>query len=422
MELIFGNCSSLTSLNLSNFNTSSVNNMRRMFYGSSSLLSLDLINFDTSKVTSTEEMFYNCSSLIAINLNNFNTSSLTIMNKMFDYCSEYLIYCINSSSLKGEISSQLSNFNNNCSNACFLEHHLIIAEERKCIVVCNYGNYKYEYNNICYETCPNGTYISQTNNNKCLDLINQDENYTNYTNYIESPNFIINFTEYIHSTLEETYNISIIETTEKCLNKCKACTNESTYYNLCISCNIEKHYYSKFNEYFKSTTFLDCYDIEPQGYYLNKENNIYMPCFTKLNNSDKCEECYNTSNNLNYLKCFEKCIYNYKNCISNDKGQITKEINLDILNNNLDINIYSYEITSKVNVLQNTYKNSTIIEISSELRSALFKEFNLNEEKDKIYILILDYISNNTNFVTNDYKMNFSNFSVKIKKRIKSIK
>ena len=43
---MFSNCSSLTSLDLSNFNTSRVINMQYMFYGCSSMTSLDLSNFD----------------------------------------------------------------------------------------------------------------------------------------------------------------------------------------------------------------------------------------------------------------------------------------------------------------------------------------------------------------------------------------
>ena len=131
-----------------------------------------------------------------------------------------------------------------------------------------------------------------------------------------------------------------------------------------------------------------------------------MPCFTKLKNNDKCEECYNRST-FNYLKCFEKCNYNYDNCLTRDIGYLNDGINLDIINNNKDINIYSYEITSEINNLQNIYKNSTLIEASPEIKNNLIKEFNLNEEKDKIYVLIIDYISNNSNIVTNDYIYKF---------------
>ena len=65
LELCFCNCSSLTSLDLSNFNTNNVFNMQCMFAKCSSLTSLNLSNFNTSKVDSLRFLwiFDGCSSL-----------------------------------------------------------------------------------------------------------------------------------------------------------------------------------------------------------------------------------------------------------------------------------------------------------------------------------------------------------------------
>ena len=87
MGLMFSGCSSLTSLDLSNFNTSNVTNMRAMFYNCSSLTSLDLSNFDTSNVTDMESMFDSCASLTSLYLSNFDTSKVTNMRYMFQNCS-----------------------------------------------------------------------------------------------------------------------------------------------------------------------------------------------------------------------------------------------------------------------------------------------------------------------------------------------
>ena len=57
MSYMFYKCSSLTSLNLSNFNTNNVNNMSRMFSNCSSLTSLNLSNFYTNNVTFVINMF-----------------------------------------------------------------------------------------------------------------------------------------------------------------------------------------------------------------------------------------------------------------------------------------------------------------------------------------------------------------------------
>ena len=51
MSYMFTACSRLTSLDVSNFDTSKVTNMSRMFANCSSLTSLDVSSFDTSQVT-----------------------------------------------------------------------------------------------------------------------------------------------------------------------------------------------------------------------------------------------------------------------------------------------------------------------------------------------------------------------------------
>ena len=72
-----------TSLDLSSFDTSKVTNMEGMFSGMSNLATLDLSNFDTSKVTDMGNMFSSMLYLTALDLSNFNTSNVTLMNAMF---------------------------------------------------------------------------------------------------------------------------------------------------------------------------------------------------------------------------------------------------------------------------------------------------------------------------------------------------
>ena len=63
MRSMFYNCSSLTSLNVSNFNTDNVKDMSFMFSSCSSLSSLNLSNFNTNNVNKMWCMFAGCSSL-----------------------------------------------------------------------------------------------------------------------------------------------------------------------------------------------------------------------------------------------------------------------------------------------------------------------------------------------------------------------
>ena len=60
---MFYNCNSLSSLDLSNFNTQNVTYMGFMFYGCNSLSSIDLSNFNTQNVTDMRYMFSGCKSL-----------------------------------------------------------------------------------------------------------------------------------------------------------------------------------------------------------------------------------------------------------------------------------------------------------------------------------------------------------------------
>lgn len=76
---LFSGFTDMTSIDLSNLNTSQVINMSNMFYNCSSLSNLDVSNFDTKQVTDMNYMFANCTSLTTLDLTNFYMmSDLTI--------------------------------------------------------------------------------------------------------------------------------------------------------------------------------------------------------------------------------------------------------------------------------------------------------------------------------------------------------
>ena len=86
MGYVFSNCRSLTSLDVSGFNTSNVTNMNSMFIFCSSLTSLDVSHFNTSNVTDMYQLFSNCHSLKTLDLSGFNTSKVIRMDYMFAFC------------------------------------------------------------------------------------------------------------------------------------------------------------------------------------------------------------------------------------------------------------------------------------------------------------------------------------------------
>ena len=87
MNNMFSYCSSLTELDLSNFDTSNVTDMRGMFDNCGNLTSLDLSNFDTSNVTDMNSMFYYCQSLTSLDLSGFETPPyVRSIYRMFKGC------------------------------------------------------------------------------------------------------------------------------------------------------------------------------------------------------------------------------------------------------------------------------------------------------------------------------------------------
>ena len=79
---MFAQCSSLTSLDLSSFNTSNVTDMRGLFEGCKNLTSLNISGFNTSNVKYMDAMFMDCSGLTSLDLSNFNTSNVVSMGNV----------------------------------------------------------------------------------------------------------------------------------------------------------------------------------------------------------------------------------------------------------------------------------------------------------------------------------------------------
>ena len=337
MEAMFSECHSLMSLNLSNFDTSSVIDMFDMFSNCYSLKELEIDNFDTSKTIDMSFMFYNCSSLISLNLYNFNLSSSVDYSYILSQCNTYLIYCINNNSPLKEYLSEFE-FTFNCSYFCLKKSHKIIYETNECTFNC-YNDNLFEYNNTCYNKCPNGTIISSDNTHMCIDKSNCNYfyNYEQTECISDIPKgYFLNDTN--HKTIDKChedcetciqkytlnntnclscknskfldlgncisncpngYNVN--SNICKCPNgKCLECSIESLTNDLCISCNTEDEYFPKYNDSSNVNPFINCYK-EPEGYFLS--NNIYHKCY------HTCKKCNGYGNEINH-QCTE-CKINY---------------------------------------------------------------------------------------------------------------
>ena len=168
MNNLFDECSSLSSLNLSHFNTSKVTDISFMFKDCAKLTSLNLSNFDISQVIKSEALFARCKSLKQLDISNFNFSSINSYPNMFFGCSslKYLNIC------SFEIRENLHN------KITFKDLFYGIANH---VVFCLNNN---KTRNLLYY--PNQIFICE---DKCYDeIIIFDTTYNNYdytTNKIE---------------------------------------------------------------------------------------------------------------------------------------------------------------------------------------------------------------------------------------------
>lgn len=119
MNQMFKGCSSLTSLDLSNFNTSKVTDMTWMFYGCSSLTSLNVSRFNTDNVTRTYGMFLGCSSLTDLDVSGFKTDKVYDMSYMFSDCSS--ITSLDVSKFNTDIVRSISYMFSGCSSLTSLD-------------------------------------------------------------------------------------------------------------------------------------------------------------------------------------------------------------------------------------------------------------------------------------------------------------
>lgn len=87
LNATFSGCESLTELDLSGSNSENVKDMSEMFYGCKALSKLALTDFKTGQVTTMESMFLGCSTLETLNVSSFNTENVTTMVGMFNNCS-----------------------------------------------------------------------------------------------------------------------------------------------------------------------------------------------------------------------------------------------------------------------------------------------------------------------------------------------
>ena len=140
MEGMFSSCSKLTSLDVTNFNTVNVKNMMKMFAGCQALTSLDVTNFNSENVTNMNRMFYKCSKLTSLDVSNFNTKKVTNMSFMFSYCSNLTTIYVNDKFVIDKVTNGSYMFDNCTNLKGFIEY-----KKNPSLKDHNYANYKTGY-------------------------------------------------------------------------------------------------------------------------------------------------------------------------------------------------------------------------------------------------------------------------------------
>ena len=177
MKYMFRGCISLKKIEMSNIKGYKVTDAGNLFSWCTKLETLDLANFQAPNNNYLHYMFANCTSLISLNYPYINTNSIQNINGIFYNCNNLKYINLDNAIIKNEFISEFNIINSS---------HIICTHSPKLIAIikdksaklnctdnycinqievddCSSVNYKYNYNNIFYENCPNGTYNDNLN-------------------------------------------------------------------------------------------------------------------------------------------------------------------------------------------------------------------------------------------------------------------
>ena len=254
----------------------------------------------------------------------------------------------------------------------------------------------------CYNKCKKCSGEGDDENNHCLEC--NDVYYIPDANgncKLECPNYYNYEKTSCLSSIPNGYycNSTVEKTIDKCPEKCASCSSQSMNNNLCISCNIG-NYYPKLDDESNINSFIECYDKneEQEGYYLDRQENIYKKCY------HKCKKCSEEGNNENN-HCLE-CIEDQNYTLNNGNCLIINLYTSDISSSKIDNdereeNRYSYDINSVTEEAKNNI-SKVYIDIDPETLQLIKRTFSLNDD-DKIFLTIIENNNNDPNSATSDY-------------------
>ena len=306
---IFSHCEKLEYIDISNFNTSNAIEMEDFFAYCYQLKYINILNFDTSKVVKMKGLFYSCYRLKYLDLQNLTATSAVIFHYMFSGCRSLIYLNLYSLQMTNEINIDYPSFNvinsgikicikdsftrnlffgnessDDCSDICFKNNKKFDLQQNQCKESCNED--KYEFNNLCYKECPEGTFKAFKVRNICLKSIAQN---------------------YYYDSDEDIY--------KECYETCQKCSQEGDKNN--HNCDLCIDDYAFLNDSFVNKN--NCYIKCENYFYFDKENNNDYTCtqsdscpsdYKLIQNKSKCiDECYNDDKYIFEFnqECYEKC-------------------------------------------------------------------------------------------------------------------
>ena len=418
MSCMFSCCSALNSLDLSNFNTSSVTTMQSMFYSCKSLTFLDLSHFNISNVKTMETMFSSCFALNFVNLSNFNTSSVTSLQGMFSYCS----------ALK---SLDLSSFNT--SGVTTMQSMFFSCSGLNSLDLSNFNTSQVATMKDMFNRCSSLTLLNLSNFNtsqvtdmdcifyRCENLENVDLGNAEINQYISFSNSCSNHPSKLTICSENEDWKILFQLSElqyvKCINNISSISLDGNQYMMkCYKNNIELNNQCQIcgNNHFKKSeningiTYINCYEYK-EGYYFDDIELNYKSCYSSCKKCNKsgnetehnCIECkdgYTIENNLSiYKNCLkinmfdesESEIQNRTELIKNMIYNLFNGLNISYINSGKDEKIFgnniSIIITSTKN--QKNNENEKMVTINLGECEIILKDIYNISKNDSLYML-----------------------------------
>ena len=350
---------------MSKYGTKNLKYLTWLFQGCSSLTSLDLTDFDMSSVTQMGHMFYGCTKLQTINLNNFNGNKLMYYTDIFYKVPDNVIVCIQDIPNNRKLLDLLQNkpgfikdnvYNYVCIN--YLDKDIENMYNRSYFENCingylgsNYSDDKYKCE-IIKSACQGRISCSVCNNN--YNYYQKEDDYSNNNDYI-------NCYKYIKGYYLDKEDFLF----KKCYFTCEECEINGNHTNHnCLKCN--SNYSFALN--LTKNSYTNCYQNCSYYYYFDDNNNFYctndFSCpngFNKLiPDKGKCvDKCYNDNifNNIYQYEfrntCYKECPDKYSKIMNDNHCSCNEDKIFKIIKQQCTNGCKLHEIVNDLCIFEN---------------------------------------------------------------------